>query len=350
MKYVPSAGKLYVSDWATNTILVFDSSTLRQLGSISVGDNTTAVGSLEFDESSGLLYASVSGSGPWDSKVDNPWSDRGGLVAIDTKSDKVIRSIGGADGMMHIDKTSDRLIVIDLFYGQGWALHLSTLTLESTLADFSDCGIWSFSGFNPSMHAVYVGYMQCDTLDVLDTTTLKVRQVKAGKIAAAALNTKHNKLYLSPMDYNGFDIINLANDEIKPVNCSTDTYSIAYDPYSDVAITATEINQTAVIINGSTDTCTTVDMGLSMQLFGPVNTRGDIAYSVRATSIPQMVFYNLRKDTAQCLSIPLPDEHQGMLYGRSSAMDPTNNRMFVGFWQNDPTLTNLLALVQGPTE
>jgi hypothetical protein len=233
-----TGNKLFVGDWETGNLLVYDGTTLDSLAEIPI-DGGCGGSCMVVHEESGKLFL---GTFP-----------RGDHIAVVNMATNELIEYIEIDGMcIYIDEELG--IIYTISDNAPFILYaIDVHTHEVTSVDLSNAGLTSGLGVNPITHEVFIGYLQGDSLDIVDGTTGERTTVSGINGRGIIVNWLENKVYGELGTYNGFWVYDRDIDSMKVHYTYNDANPELFNPVCNRVYTGSEVNGESTIIDCDSD-------------------------------------------------------------------------------------------------
>lgn len=310
-----SGNRIVVADDASDTLYLFDPSTLAAAGSVPI--TLDSVGTMVIDEPTGKLYAACGCVGETSVIVVNlntvsvhatitlPAPGTFARLAIDPVLHKVY--VLYVSGLRQIDPAADSVTQVAGITGNL----LRTMAVNATTGE------------------LYLSNMQYDELDIVDGVSLSVTTVSGLGAAGVAVNEQENKAYTAYPVY-VYDRDTGTSDTIATGNDAT---AIFYNPASNRMYTTSEVNNQSTIIEGSDDSFVDFPLAPFQELA--------VREATNHVYISQPGGIGMFDDASRMLElIPLPGgAANGIVVRQSSGMIYALTSSSLSRIQDDPRLT-----------
>jgi YVTN family beta-propeller protein len=330
--------KLFVSDWGSNRVLVYDCSSLQLLGEI---DPKGTPGGMVVDELTGRLFVDV--GVPF-----GPGSTRSNLAVIDAERNARISTIAGAGGMLRKDENLGRIYSLDMVYFSPVVYAIDAATLAVTPVQISRDTPPSGLDVNPVTHQVFVGYVGypwgASSLDIIEGLSLTRTTVPGVRCRSPIVNWLENKVYAELFGFGGFWVYDPETGVSKEIQTiddrnpgGNDAGPEMFNPVSNRVYTNSEVNQSCTIIDCASDSYFNLPLPTAENPRVRLSTNhvyfpawGDnVAVLLDPTQLLEMIPLG---------SLPYPP--------KEVAIGQTSGRVFVSTWYNSPSATNTITVLQ----
>jgi hypothetical protein len=325
-----SAGdKLFVLDQTSETILVYDATSLAALGSISVSSYAGTPQQLAGHDGTGTLYV-VSDTGGATSLGD--------IVIIDADSQTVSGVLGTSfyDAHTQVDEARARLYVFHgLFDFELSAFEVATNTPDGSILLNSDelmpDGIIDFDAINPATGELFFTNRHFHQFVVVDGETLAGELFEiAGSRGweSGTWNPVENKLYITTITWGGYFVYDRETGDAEITSCINDGTRLFFSAATNRVYSGAEVNGDTTVIAGPTDACQNVEVGDGRAVVGFVE-RTRHAYFAGSSGVSVLDETTLTEATsfAGCGYC-----EGGGLADHQVAVDQVHQRVFVRSW------------------
>jgi hypothetical protein len=230
------------ADLLTDNLLIYDCATLSLLAELQIGE--TLANCIVVDEISGKAYI--------------PTVD--GIAVIDARANTLIHYLNVSTYSLVKDENLRRLYGITT----SFKLELIVIDLNTEIiqtVDLSDAGLTSGIGVNSVTHEIFIGYLQGNSLDIIDGNTLGLTTVSGENCWDLVVNWKDNKIYRATLG--PYWIYNRNNGSSNFTSSSNDAMRLFYNSNSDRVYTDVEVDGYATVIDGVTDNSFEINLGQS---------------------------------------------------------------------------------------
>jgi YVTN family beta-propeller protein len=118
----------------------------------------------------------------------------------------------------------------------------------------NEAGLTSGDEVNPVTHEIYIGFLQGDSLDIVNGETLKHKTVAGLRGRGMVVNWLENKIYRELVTFDGTWIYDCDSGTGLTIKHENDASISAFNPVSNKIFTDSEVNNYATIIDGGIDT------------------------------------------------------------------------------------------------
>ena len=312
MAVYENENKLFVSDWGSNHVLIYDGGTLSLLAEIDPGG---LPGGLIVSQQTGTVFLNQ--------------ASENRTAIINATMLQLTDYLYGISGNMAIDETLGKLYVCEF---PNTDLHVVDITSKTvtTLTKHTQDQI----RLNPVTHEVFLNPMSSSNLEVLDGNTMKLSSVAAMAARGIAVNWHNNKVYGCKFDWTGYWIYNRNNGDLKITPHWTDASRLIYNPTSNRIHTNSEVNAMTVVIDGDTDESFYLPMYPGILTMGVCYATNHVYYAGDDKII-------ILDDATEIIQqIPVSNTKIGNNDEGSIAINQTTNQVFISIdYMDNPAIT-----------
>lgn len=327
LAFYEAGNKLFVGDRATGNLLIYDGSSMALLAELSI-DGGAGGSSMVIDEPSGKLYLSTFPGGYH-------------VAVINAITNQLIRYINVDTYGLEKDEGLRRVYAIGRLSRDLYVVDVPTDGVGSV--PLSHAGLTSGLGVNPITHEVFIGYLQGNSLDIVDGTTLTRTTVPGINGWGIVVNWLQNKVYGELGGYGGFWVHDRANGSTSTIRTiddrnqgGNDGNPQLFNPVSNRIYGTSEVNQSSTIITCASDAYFNLPMKTSFPL--------GVCLSTNHVYYVGQKFIGVLDDSTQFLEIiPInnPAPSSGVVW--AVAVDQIRGRVYV---VNDGDALNFITVIQ----
>jgi YVTN family beta-propeller protein len=304
--------KVCIADRTSGSLLIYDSTTLQELGAVSVG--LASVTWMEVNETFGKLYAAAFSTVP--SKI----------AVVDLDGMKLLPplEISLTFPRLGHDEGLDKLYVL---HGEFYAVDVATDSVTIAASDVSS-GYYADIAVNPVTHEVFVCHLQFDALDIFNGETLARTTIPGIAALGGEVNYLENKLVLGYAKAGGFDfdmcVFDRNTNTIIPLpGIQNDASEFAFNPRGNRMYSNSEVNAIASIIEGSSNAF------FNLPLLTPTGTP-KVRLSTGHVYYPGRNYIGVLDDATQLFEIiPIADPAPNSILYDEASINQTTGRVFV---------------------
>jgi YVTN family beta-propeller protein len=265
----PVTKKVYVANYGTNNVSVFDGMSNSVTATVAAGISPTAIA---VNVNTNKIYVANFGAGT--------------VTVINGANNATATvSVGANPYALAVNSVTNKIYVAN--YGAGTVTVIdgaSNGTSTITAGGNPDA-----VAVNPVTNRIYVANYLASTVTVINGATTATTTVATGsRPSALAVNVATNKVYVANYNSNTVTVIDGASNGATSVNADVNPCAIAVDPVSNMvyvanyggnditAIDATHGNKTTQIAVGTSPVALAIDPGTDM-IYAADNGSGDVA-------------------------------------------------------------------------
>ncbi len=240
-----AGNKLFVGDHYSRNLLVYDCLTFDLLATIPI-QGGAAGAAMVVHEQSGKLYLCTYPGGYH-------------VAVVDAVNNQVIKYLAVDGYVPKIDQALGKIYIVSrLAPFKLFCIDVATDQINSV--SLSNDGLTSGMDVNPITHEVFVGYLQGDSLDIIDGNTMTRTSVAGSKGRDLLVNWLENKVYRVSATWNGYWIYDRDTGDATVASCVCDGTSLFFNPTANQVYTSAEVDGYSVIIDGVSNECMKLPM------------------------------------------------------------------------------------------